>query len=38
MQKNLHTEWKLRCKEINIKDDWPYKDKNGTPYRIYKYE
>ncbi len=37
MQRNLHTDWKLHCKKFPI-EPWPYKDKQGKPYPVFRYE
>ncbi len=37
MFKNLHTDWRLHFKEIDVGDKWSYKDENDNPYKVYRY-
>lgn len=37
MFRNLHTDWRLHFKEIDVGNKWPYKDENSNPYKVYSY-
>ncbi|HEX9913217.1 MAG TPA: adenylate/guanylate cyclase domain-containing protein [candidate division Zixibacteria bacterium] len=34
--RNLHTTWREICEEFMPRIDWPYKDQDGSPYRLHR--
>ncbi len=34
--RNLHTMWRAICEEVNITENWEYKNAQGQPYRIHR--
>jgi adenylate cyclase len=34
---HLHTAWRQWCEVVEPSDAWPYKNRNGDPYRYYRY-
>jgi class 3 adenylate cyclase len=35
--RNLHTDWRRNCKDVQPEGDWPYRDSKGKTYGIQRY-
>jgi class 3 adenylate cyclase len=34
--RNLHTSWRNLCTELELPQNWKYRDSDGKPYRVFK--
>jgi class 3 adenylate cyclase len=35
-ERNLHTMWREICEEVELGEGWPYKTKDGKPYKVHR--
>lgn len=36
--RNIHTKWRLGCREVELPEHWPYRDRGKGPYRVFRFE